>query len=194
MAPSELLLHVARALHELGLRYLVTGSMATVFFGEPRFTNDIDVVVDLPPGRIPGLCSKFPSPAFYVDEFAVREAVRNRGQFNIIHAESGLKIDIMIADDSPFNQSRFARCVKGRVSPSASVHFASPEDVIIKKLEYHRQGGSDKHLRDIAGILRVMPTEIDYAYIDNWTTRLGLADHWAAVTRQLPRGDDNAAD
>ena len=75
----------------LGLRYLVTGSLATVFYGEPRFTNDIDIVVDLPAKRVVELCAAFPSPEFYVSPESALRAVAKKGQFNVIHPASGLK-------------------------------------------------------------------------------------------------------
>jgi hypothetical protein len=90
MEQSELLRYLTKALERIGLRYFVTGSTATVFFGEPRFTNDIDVVVDLPANKIPELCAAFPSPEFYLSEETVRRAVSRRGQFNIIQPSSGL--------------------------------------------------------------------------------------------------------
>ncbi len=72
MEQSELLRFVVEALERIGLRYFVTGSMATIFFGEPRFTNDIDIVVDLPADKIAPLCAAFPSPDFYLSEETVR--------------------------------------------------------------------------------------------------------------------------
>src|SRR4051812_49875741 len=96
MEPSELLQRIVAILERLGLRYFVTGSMATIFFGEPRFTNDIDIVVDLPVNRIAEFCAAFPAPEFYLSEETVHRAVSRRGQFNIIHPASGLKVDVMV--------------------------------------------------------------------------------------------------
>src|SRR6476620_9827495 len=93
MEQSELLRYVVTALERQGLRYLVTGSVATIFFGEPRFTNDIDIVLILPREQIAGFCRSFPFPEFYLSEEAVHQAVEHHGQFNIIHPVSGLKID-----------------------------------------------------------------------------------------------------
>ena len=92
-------------LERLGLRYFVTGSTATIFFGEPRFTNDIDLVVDLPEERIGELCGAFPPESFYLAEEAVRRAVRNRGQFNLIHPVSGLKVDMVIPAENALKKN-----------------------------------------------------------------------------------------
>lgn len=117
MEQSELLRYVTKALEQLGLRYFITGSVATIFFGEPRFTNDIDIVVDLPAGCIVDFCKAFPAGDFYVSEEAVRRAVSRKGQFNVIHPASGLKVDIMVPVEDAFNRSRFARTQ--RIRPAA---------------------------------------------------------------------------
>jgi hypothetical protein len=181
MEQSELLRYVTGVLEQLSLRYFVTGSVATIFFGEPRFTNDIDIVVDLPPSRIPDFCRAFPGDDFYVSEEAIRKAVFRKGQFNVIHPASGLKVDIMIPAENSFNRNRFARVKRLRPSSDYEAVFASPEDVILKKLEYHRQGGSEKHLRDIAGILKISREGIDFSYIDEWASQLGLREIWLKV-------------
>lgn len=189
MEPFELLRVVVTEFEKLGLPYLVTGSIATILYGEPRFTNDIDIVVDLPPDKIPALCKALPASEFYLSEDAVRQAVANRGQFNIIHPASGLKVDVIIPQESDFNRSRFARAQ--RVSPSSeySAMFASVEDVIIKKMEYYREGGAEKHLRDITGVLKVSGQRVDRDYVDGWAARLGLLDIWRAVLNRVESKD-----
>ena len=88
MEHSELLRYLVAAIERLKLAYMVTGSVATIFFGEPRFTNDIDIVVNLGPERIAEFCRAFPAPDFYLSEEAVREAVQHHAQFNIILTSS----------------------------------------------------------------------------------------------------------
>jgi hypothetical protein len=187
MEQSDLLRHVVGVLETLGLRYFVTGSTATIFYGEPRFTNDIDVVVELSEPDVVGFCAQFPLDQFYVSEAAAIDAVRRKSQFNIIHPGSGLKVDVIIPQAVPFNQSRFARA--RRVHPTADfdASFASPEDAIIKKMEYYREGGSEKHLRDITGVLKTNPGQIDLAYINQWAARLGLNEIWAAIQAKMGR-------
>jgi hypothetical protein len=177
----DLLRYAVEALERLGLPYLVTGSVATIFFGEPRFTVDIDIVVDLPAERIRDFCAAFAPEEFYLSEEAVRRAVRSRSQFNVIHPSSGLKIDIMVSAGTPFDRSRFARMRRIRPGEGFEASFASPEDVILKKLEYYREGGSQKHLRDIAGVLRISGEAIDRSYIQEWAERLGVEEIWQAV-------------
>lgn len=168
-------------LERLALPYLITGSLATVFYGEPRFTNDIDILVDLPAARITELCDAFPSPEFYVSPEAAQRAVAQSSQFNVIHPASGLKLDLIIPADTPFNRSRLARARTVHPAPDYVASFASPEDVILIKLDFYRQGGSDKHLRDIAGVLKVSGDQLDRRYLDSWAQRLGLEEIWQAL-------------
>ena len=190
MEPSELLRHCVAALERLRLPYFITGSVATVYYGEPRFTNDVDVVVALPLQRVLQFCRAFPQPEFYLSEDAVREAVEHHGQFNIIHPTSGLKIDIMIPSDTPFNESRFARVNRVKPSKDYDAWFAAAEDVILKKLEYYREGGSEKHLRDIAGVLKISGDRVDLTYIASWAVRLGLESIWERVKNRMDSSHD----
>lgn len=185
MEPSQLLRHVVDVLERLRLRYLITGSVAAIHYGEPRFTNGIDIVADLAADAVESFCLAFPAENFYLDEDTIREAIARRSQFNIIHPASGLKIDVMIPARDAFNASRFARAPRLNPENDYSASFASPEDVILKKLEYHAAGGSDKHLRDIAGVLKISGDSIDRRYIDDWAARMGVADLWRDVVRRL---------
>lgn len=181
MAPSELLGQFVSVLERLNLRYLITGSMATIAYGEPRFTNDVDIVVALPPEHVEAFCASFPEEEFYCYPEAVARAVEERSQFNIIHFESGLKFDVIVPDDGEFDRSRLSRGVRMPAAPGFDAWFASPEDVILKKLEFYREGGSEKHIRDIVGVLKLDPGRIDRAYLGEWVSRLGLDGIWNDV-------------
>ena len=93
-------------------------------------------------------------------------------------------MDVIIRQQTPFDDSRFARSRRIYPAESFDASFAAPEDVIIKKMEYYKEGGSDKHLRDVGGILRVSGEEIDRGYIDEWARRLGLTDIWEAIQKR----------
>ena len=183
MEQDELLRRVIETLERLRLPYLVTGSIATILYGEPRFTNDIDVVVQLTPEAAGALAAAFPAPEFYADAEQIRDAIARRRQFNVIHPASGLKVDFMIPAMDAFDRSRFARVRRVRPAPGLEADFAAPEDVILKKLQYFAEGGSEKHLRDIAGILRISPDEVDRDYVTAWARQLGLAEIWEIVSR-----------
>jgi hypothetical protein len=185
---TELLRFLVEALEEVGVDYLVVGSSASMVYGEPRLTRDIDVVVDLRADQVPDLAHCFPAPAFYVSEDAARRAVAHRDMFNVIHPGSGLKIDLIVRKADAFDDSRFQRRRRLRVLPDRTVSFASPEDVILKKLVFFKEGGSEKHLRDVAGILQVSGRAIDRAYVARWARRLGVADIWGTVSKRVKAG------
>ncbi|MBI4602642.1 MAG: hypothetical protein HY721_11845 [Planctomycetes bacterium] len=191
MEQSDLLRHVVLVLERLGIPYFVTGSTAAIAYGEPRFTNDLDVVVDLTREQVARFCASFPFPEFYLSEAAAQEAVSRRHQFNVIHPSSGLKVDVIVQKDTALDRSRFARVHRIRPAPDYEASFASPEDVIIKKLEFYQEGGSEKHLRDIAGILKVSGERLDLDYIEAWTKQLGLEEIWSAVRRAGDSGTVN---
>lgn len=184
MEPSELLGAIAAKLDALGIEYLTTGSMASIVYGEPRLTNDIDLVVRIHAEDADRLCAAFPETDFYVSRESAREAVACGSQFNVIHPASGLKIDFMVAAADDFNRSRFERGRSIEIVPGITVRFASPEDVIIRKLQYFQEGGSDKHLRDIRGILRLCDDPVDAAYIERWIDRFGVRAQWEQVNRE----------
>ena len=185
MVLFELLQMVVEAFERLQIQYLVTGAIASVAYGEPRLTNDIDIVAALQEKHIAGLLEAFLSHDFYVSEEAMTDAIRHQGQFNIIHPSSGLKVDVIIRNDSEFDRSRFSRIRRIQPAESYQANFASPEDVIIKKMEYYKAGGSEKHLRDITGILKISGESMDRGYITDWAKRLNLTEIWDAIQERL---------
>ena len=154
MEPSELLPELIRILEGLELRYFITGSTATILYGEPRFTNDIDVVVELPPARIDAFCKAFPAPLYYCSQSAVIDAVKQAFQFNILSPATGMKVDVIVAADTDYDRVRLQRALRIKNAAGIEGAYASPEDVIVKKMVYYQEGSSEKHLRDITGMLK----------------------------------------
>jgi len=181
----DLLNKIVKTFEKLKIPYLVTGSVASMAYGEPRLTNDIDIVAGIEDCHVASLIEEFPADEFYISESMIKGAIFHHGQFNIIHPSSGLKIDVIIKQNTPFDNSRFLR--KKRLLPSElyEADFAAPEDVIIKKMEYYREGGSEKHLRDIAGILIISSDIVDLDYISEWAERLDLSEIWKAVQERV---------
>ena len=185
MDQIDLLRHLVGALDRLGVPYMLVGSLASAAYGEPRMTQDIDVVVDLKEQQVPLLCRAFASSEFHVNERAVLEAVRSKNQFNIIHSTSGNKIDLLIVPAGAWGQTEFSRRQRVQILPDLEGYCARPEDVILSKMAYYREGGSEKHLRDIAGILKVSGDAVDHRYVSQWAERMGLADVWLAILGRL---------
>jgi hypothetical protein len=185
MEQHELLGYLVRCLEKLRIPYFITGAVASIAYGEPRLTNDIDVVAEVKDEAIDELKGCFPEQEYYFDLDAAREAIKSRRQFNIIHPASGLKIDVMISQQDAFDKSRFARIKRLRSVEDTEANFASPEDVIIKKMEYYKEGASEKHIRDIMGMLKISGEMIDLEYISAWAKRLNLGKIWLAIKERL---------
>jgi hypothetical protein len=183
---AELLRYLVEVLETLGVEYMIGGSQAAMYYGEPRLTRDVDVIVKLRLDDVPAFVARFPADEFYLDKQAAREAVDASGQFNIIHPASGLKIDVYVNPDSSYDQTRLARRHRLPLVPGVEAYFARPEDVILYKLLYSQQVASDLHLRDVVGILRVSGSELDEAYVTEWARRLGVASLWEQLRKQVP--------
>jgi hypothetical protein len=178
---SDLLRIATSELERLGVPYLVVGSLASGAYGEPRLTRDIDIVLDLKESQVVALCAAFATPDYYVSLPAAQEAVRRTGQFNVIHPASGNKVDFILARRDGWGKAQLARRRRVKLLPDLEGFVASPEDIILGKLWYYQEGGSEKHLRDIAGIVQLAAEPLDVAYIEQWATQLGLADAWHLV-------------
>lgn len=185
MELSDLLKYLIESFERLGIRHFVTGSMASMFYGEPRFTNDIDVVADIKEEHVLGLLKLFPADEFYLSSDAVRNAIKNRSQFNIIHPTSGLKVDVAIHKDDAFDKSRFKRVKTVSPFEGTKESIASAEDVIVMKMRYYKEGGSEKHLRDITAILKISGNDIDRGYIESWAKSFGLTDIWESILSKM---------
>ncbi|MBL8877294.1 MAG: hypothetical protein JNM86_16000 [Phycisphaerae bacterium] len=185
---------ICSRIESLGLEYFVVGSTASIFFGEPRLTQDVDLVVELPSWKVRDLVALFPEPDFYVSDIAAREAVDHGGMFNVIHVPSGFKADLVVFQGESFDEAQLSRKRRVTISGVQQVWMAAPEDVILKKLVYYKEGSSDKHLRDITGMIRVLgwsdaplsgEAGIDRGYLEHWALRLGVAAEWRAILTKL---------
>lgn len=141
-------------LEEAKISYIIVGSIASMVYGEPRLTRDMDIVIDINSMEARGFEALFPQPEYYCPPIEIlADEIRNRGQFNLLHVSTGLKIDVMVKKVTSFDESRFGRYRRIELWPGFHANLAAPEDVIIKKLEFFREGGSEKHIRDIRGIV-----------------------------------------
>jgi predicted nucleotidyltransferase len=184
---TELLKYASQSLQRLEIPHAVVGSYASSIWGEARFTQDIDIVVSLSAENVAQLCEAFPSPEFYLSQVAAREAVDRHSQFNVIHPTSGNKIDFMIAGNNPWSQAQLHRGRRMPIFADHEVNIAAPEDVILGKLVYYREGGSDKHLRDIVGILSVSGNLVDLVYTEDFARQLGVINTWDAILEKVEK-------
>lgn len=178
--PFDVLRHVVDGLEAAGIRYAIGGSIASMAYGEPRSTTDLDVVIQLERSDVPRLLAHFPRPDFYVDPQAADVAWREGGQFNVIHPYSGVKIDFFVGRD-PIARLQVDRARQMETLEGFSAAFSPPEELIIKKLTYYAAGGSERHLRDIASMLRISPDAIDRERVRELAAGEGLLDIWMQV-------------
>ncbi|MBI5493689.1 MAG: hypothetical protein HY904_01605 [Deltaproteobacteria bacterium] len=184
MQEPELVLLFTRPLDALGIPYMVTGSIAGILYGEPRVTHDVDLVVQLGRGRAAALVAAFPASAFYVppEEVIAVEVARDRhGHFNVIHHSSGFKADFYLVGQDPLHPWGLERRIRLPLGP-AEVWVAPVQYVVIRKLQFFREGGSQKHVRDIRGMIALNPALREDAELLRWVERLGLAEEWNAVS------------
>jgi hypothetical protein len=167
---------VVECLDEIGVPFFVAGSVASVLHGETRTTQDADLVVDLEEHQVAPLVQAL-KPEFYVDEAAVREAVRRRSSCNAIHLDSAFKIDLFVRRDRPHSREEMARRERINIA-GVSVPVATAEDCVLTKLEWYEKGGrvSDRQWRDILGVLKTRRDAMDTAYLRRWAGDLGVGE------------------
>jgi hypothetical protein len=186
MEEKKIFLKMIVGLEKLNIPYMISGSVASILYGEPRLTNDIDVVVALKTSDIPKLKNTFPSNEFYVlPDSAILEELKRKGQFNIIHIESALKMACIILKDTEFELEQFKQRKKIPFLDNIEAFTTTPESIIINKMLFYKLGHSEKHIRDIIGILRISENIVNKNYIENWSKELQLEDIWNNILKQI---------
>ena len=185
--PEPALIDFFRRIAAVDLPCFIGGSVATTFFGEPRLTLDIDLVVAARDTDAERLLAAFPEELYYRPplETVRRELERGAaGGFNVIDERTGLKADIYPSGDDPLNAYGFAHAVE-RESGAVRVLVASPTYSVARKLSWFAMSGQDKHLRDIRGLLASVPERIDHAVVEHWATVAGATAAWCACLRRI---------
>jgi len=178
MSQQELLKKVVQALNANKIDYMITGSVASSYYGEPRSTHDIDVVVSINASGVESLAASFPAKNFYFDKEGFVEAIKSKRMVNVIDLREGDKIDFWIISDEAFSRESFGRKTEEDFM-GIKVKFPTPEDVIISKLKWAKEsGGSEKQLRDVTGVYEVYQDKLDLKYIEKWIDQLSLKDLW----------------
>lgn len=183
MREPDLIELFVRPLEQAQLQYLISGSVAAMLYGEPRVTLDIDFVVFLGAEDVARLPEIYPESQFDLpplDVMAAEAARELKGHFNVIHPQSGLKADFYTANQDELHAWAF-RNVRRYTIEGRSVRVAPAEYVIVRKLEYFRDGGSEKHVRDIRSMLAISGAHIDREELERWIARRGLAAEWAKL-------------
>lgn len=185
---QELLKKLTDLLEEAGIPYMVAGSVGSACYGRPRATNDIDLVIDPTDAALRGFLGRLGS-GYYVSEDAAMEALRRRSMFNIIDMVTFWKADLYLRGSRAFDVKGFSRRQRQPVL-GLEIWVISPEDVILSKLDWARESGSEQQLRDVAGVLEIQQERLDMEYLWHWAEELGLRHTLAVLLDRLPREED----
>jgi hypothetical protein len=182
MSASEVLRRISAALDHAGITYMLTGSFASAYYGTPRSTQDIDMVIVASPEQLRTFVQYLPSPEYYADLDAALEAHRRQSLFNVIDLAAGWKIDFIIRKSRAFSQEEFGRRQLVSVQ-GVPLFVASGEDVVIAKLEWAKLAQSQRQIEDVAAILRLRRESLEWPYLEKWISELNLDHEWSNAKR-----------
>jgi hypothetical protein len=174
MTQQEFLVQIAQRLESVGIAFMVAGSVASSFHGQPRATNDIDLVIAPTHTQLDQFLALFADP-YYVSAEAARDALKQNSMFNIIEFTSGWKVDLIIRKARPFSIEEFQRR-KVEVLQGCTLPIASPEDVMLSKLEWNLITPSDRQVQDALNVAMAQWPTLDLAYLRKWAANLGVAE------------------
>lgn len=171
---------VVKAFEKIGVSYYLGGSVASSAYGIARATLDVDLVADISAQHVNSLTQILKSD-YYIDKEMILDAIKRHSSFNLIHLETMLKVDIFIMKDRPYDGVAFQRRRKDTLDEeqgAVEFYLASPEDIILNKLEWFRMGGevSERQWHDVLGILKIQGELIDKEYLRKWARELNLTD------------------
>jgi hypothetical protein len=176
MSQEEFFATVVQTLNRLNISYMLTGSVASSFYGEPRSTHDVHFVVVVLPSDAKEFAESFDQTRYYLPEEAVQEAITHGTPFNLIDSHTGLKADFWPLKSDPYHQTCFDRRKKQSIFGNETF-VATPEDLILTKLEWCKLAGeSQVQFRDALGIYEVQKEKLDSEYIRKWSAHLGIKD------------------
>ena len=172
----EVALDIGAKLEELGVPWVIVGSVASSVLGEPRATADVDLVADLRGIHVNAFCAAV-AVAYYVDEDTARWAASTRRSFNVIHQETMTKIDVFCCKDDPLSRAQLTRRIVAQIADDRTAPLLAPEDVILQKLLWMEElGGSDQQWRDALGVVRVRWDSLDRDYLEQQARDNGLLE------------------
>lgn len=182
MIQDDLLVKIIEKINQIKIPYMLTGGIATIFYGRPRITHDFDIVVEFSANHVPVLIESF-RDEFYIDEESIQEALNNQSMFNMIHLHSGIKVDFWMLQDDHFDRKRFERRKKHNYS-GREIVFSSAEDMVLKKLARYKETEIEKHIEDVIGILEVQDT-LDLKYIREWAEKMNIKNLFNQIMERL---------
>ena len=173
---DRLLRWAIATLESAGIPYMISGSLASSIYGRARATNDADIVIDVTSKDVAVLMDAVAGTEFYGSPAAAQEAVTNRTMFNVIDPVTGAKIDFIVRKNRPFSVAELERRRRLPFNETEA-YFASPEDVILSKLEWAQLGESERQLTDASHVAIAYAGQLDVAYLRYWAGQLGIVEN-----------------
>jgi hypothetical protein len=188
MSAPDVLQRITTALERAGIAYMLSGSFASAYYGTPRSTQDIDLVIAGSAEQLRAFVQGLPSDRYYADLDAALEAHKRQSLFNVIDLATGWKIDLIIRKSRAFSVQEFSRRQQVNLQ-NTSLVVASAEDVIIAKLEWSKLARSQRQIQDVAAMLSVRWESLDHPYLEKWIVELGLTKEWGEARRSAGFAD-----
>ena len=185
---EEVVLAVIRAIEAHDIPYMVVGSFAVNFWGEPRTTHDADVVAAMPVEAASGFAAALRGE-FYADDEFMRQSIYRQSMFNVIHLNTGFKVDVWLLSDDAYRQTAFQRRQRVQLfeGSDAEVFIASAEDTILSKLLWYRESESKRDFNDVVGVYLTQLPTLDHDFLDAWAERLDITDLFEQVKDEAER-------
>ena len=182
MSQKDFLAELIRTIETAGIPYMLTGSFASSYHGEPRASNDADIVISPSREQIKSFLASL-GPEYYVDPDTAREAIDRHSMFNIIDCRRGWKADLIIRKERPYSREEFRRRNRGTIA-GMKVMVATPEDIILTKLEWAKKGASEIQFRDALGVASIQFSQLDNDYLSKWAKELRVDRLLSAMLEQ----------
>ena len=183
MTPEHALeLHLSK-LDECGIPYMITGSFASNIHGLPRATQDADIVIEVEPRTLERFLESL-GPAFYRSKEAAMDALARQQMFNVVHLETGFKVDLIVRKSRPFSRMEFSRR-QPAFYLGANRWFATAEDTILAKLEWSKASGSERQFNDALNVAKLQKDNLDRPYLEKWARQLDILDLLETLFREM---------
>jgi len=182
---AQFLQKLIRLIEAAGIPYVVCGSLGSSLHGQPRATNDADIIISPTQAQLAKLLKSLET-GYYVSAEAASEALRQCSMFNVIDSELGWKADLIFRKDGPYQLSEFNRRIKANVM-GVDLWILSPEDVILSKLDWAKNTESNLQYRDVLGVIKLQWDKLDWDYLRHWTKELGVEKNFEKVIEEAKK-------
>lgn len=180
---AEFLKDIVTSLEQAEIPYMVSGSISSTFYGRPRSTQDVDIVIEASIQKLQALVTDLKNKNYYADDVAAMEAIAHTRLFNVFDASSAYKADLIIRKDRPYSIEEFKRR-KSVDLLGLPVYLVAPEDAILSKLEWAKIGHSERQFADALGVAIVQGQRLDWEYMQEWAKKLDLDEHFRRLIEE----------